>query len=131
MSTQGEDKITLYRSLFRGRDDIFARRWEKDGKSGYSPAYLFDWDEFNAHRTRGGTLKNFENKTPVALTDDIIYKNLILAFPFSFDGKTEQYVGRLNHASKPKVLIDYRDKNIPFLDRQFKSRKKIYKKLGL
>ena len=103
----------------------------KDGKSGYSPAYSFDWNEFNAHRSRGGTLKNFENKTPVALTDDIIYKHLILAFPFSFDGKTEQYVGRLNHASKPKVLIDYHDKNIPFLDRQFKSRKKIYKKLGL
>lgn len=76
MSTQGEDKITLYRSLFRGRDDIFARRWEKDGKSGYSPAYLFDWDEFNAHRTLGGTLKNFENKTPVALTDEIIYEHL-------------------------------------------------------
>ena len=61
MSTQGEDKITLYRSLFRGRDDIFARRWEKDGKSGYPPAYSFDWNEFNAHRSRGGTLKNFEN----------------------------------------------------------------------
>ena len=76
MSTQGEDKITLYRSLFRGRDDIFARRWEKDGKSGYSPAYSFDWNEFNAHRTRGGTLKNFENKTLVALTDEIIYEHL-------------------------------------------------------
>ncbi len=36
-----EDKIKLYRSLFRGREDIYARRWEKSGKSGYSPAYEF------------------------------------------------------------------------------------------
>jgi superfamily II DNA or RNA helicase len=56
---------------------------------------------------------------------------MILAFPFAFDGKTEQYAGRLNHALKPKVLIDYHDKLIPFLDRQFKSRKKTYKRMGL
>lgn len=56
---------------------------------------------------------------------------MILAFPFAFDGKTEQYAGRLNHALKPKVLIDYHDKQIPFLDRQFKSRKKTYKRMGL
>lgn len=56
---------------------------------------------------------------------------MILAFPFAFDGKTEQYAGRLNHALKPEVLIDYHDKLIPFLDRQFKSRKKTYKRMGL
>lgn len=56
---------------------------------------------------------------------------MILAFPFAFDGKTEQYAGRLNHALKPKALIDYHDKQIPFLDRQFKSRKKTYKRMGL
>lgn len=34
-----EDKIKLYRSLFKGREDLFALRWEyKDiGKDGYSP----------------------------------------------------------------------------------------------
>jgi len=30
--------IELFMSLFRGRDDVFARRWEKDGKSGYMSA---------------------------------------------------------------------------------------------
>lgn len=58
-------------------------------------------------------------------------ESMILAFPFAFDGKTEQYTGRLNHALKPKVLIDYYDRQIPFLDRQFKSRKKTYKRMGL
>ena len=33
-------KVTLFRSLLRGRDDVFPRRWEnsRTGKSGYSPA---------------------------------------------------------------------------------------------
>ena len=72
-----EDKIKLYRSLFRGRDDIYAKRWEKSGKSGYSPAYAINWDEFNAHRAQGGSLKNFENKTPLALTDGVINQHLL------------------------------------------------------
>ena len=76
MIAHDEDKIILYRSLFRGRDDIFARRWEKGGKSGYSPAYSFNWDEFNAHRSHGGTLKNFENKESLALTDEVIYEHM-------------------------------------------------------
>jgi superfamily II DNA or RNA helicase len=33
------EKITLFRSLFRGRDDVYAYRWEsRDGRSGYAPA---------------------------------------------------------------------------------------------
>ncbi len=72
-----EDKVKLYRSLFRGREDIYARRWEKSGKSGYSPAYDFSWDEFNAHRAQGGNLKNFENKTPLPLTDSVIHQHLL------------------------------------------------------
>ena len=89
-----DEKIALYRSLFRGRDDVFARRWEKkpahgaergaeqgaEGgtavKSGYSPAYDFNWEEFNAHRSRGGKLHNFAHKTPVPLTDAIIRQHL-------------------------------------------------------
>ncbi len=73
---QTDDKTSLYRSLFRGREDIFARRWEKGEKSGYSPAYAFDWNEFNVHRARGGTLKDFENKTPLELTDAVIMEHL-------------------------------------------------------
>ena len=34
-----DDKIKLFRSLFRGREDVYAVRWEgRNGKSGYSPA---------------------------------------------------------------------------------------------
>ncbi|MFC7394012.1 TOTE conflict system archaeo-eukaryotic primase domain-containing protein [Scopulibacillus cellulosilyticus] len=40
-----KDKIKLYRSLFKGRQDVYAQRWEsaKSGKSGYSPACQNEW----------------------------------------------------------------------------------------
>ena len=59
-------------SLFRGRTDVYARRWEKDGRSGYAPAYEFNWVEFNEHKSHGGTMKNFENKTLMPLTKTMI-----------------------------------------------------------
>lgn len=34
-----EDKIVLFRRLFRGREDVYPQRWESTkGTSGYSPA---------------------------------------------------------------------------------------------
>ena len=40
-----EAKIALFRSLFRGREDVYANRFEnrKTGKSGYSPACGNEW----------------------------------------------------------------------------------------
>ena len=45
--TSGTDeKITLFMSLFRGREDVYAKRWysTKTGKSGYSPVCLNEWE---------------------------------------------------------------------------------------
>ena len=46
-SVSNEQKIALFRSLFRGRDDVFPVRWEspRTGKSGYSPACTNEWKE--------------------------------------------------------------------------------------
>lgn len=39
-----EEKIALFRCLFRGRSDVYPVRWEsKAGKSGYSPACANEW----------------------------------------------------------------------------------------
>ena len=40
-----EAKIALFRSLFRGRNDVYPRRFESrtSGKSGYSPACGNEW----------------------------------------------------------------------------------------
>jgi hypothetical protein len=36
-------RIALFRSLFRGREDVYARRWENaDGRHGYMPAVIKD-----------------------------------------------------------------------------------------
>ena len=44
-ASPSEDKITLFRSLFRGREDVFPRRWQNDktGKSGYAPVCSNEW----------------------------------------------------------------------------------------
>ena len=36
------DNIKIFRSVFKGREDLFAVRWEKGDKSGYMPAYFYD-----------------------------------------------------------------------------------------
>ena len=40
-----EDKVELFRSIFRGREDVFARRWHsnKSRKSGYQPVCNNEW----------------------------------------------------------------------------------------
>jgi len=44
-ASPAEDKIALFRSLFRGREDVFPRRWQSDktGKSGYAPVCSNEW----------------------------------------------------------------------------------------
>ena len=39
------DKIQLFKSLFRGREDVYPKRWEniKSGKAGYSPVCGNEW----------------------------------------------------------------------------------------
>lgn len=56
--------------------------------------------------------------------------SLVLAFPFSFEGKLVQYIGRLRSTTQKRIIIDYRDKDILFLERQFKQRMRVYKKSG-
>lgn len=39
-----DEKVKLFASLFRGREDVYPVRWEsKAGKSGYSPACANEW----------------------------------------------------------------------------------------
>ena len=44
-TSSSEAKIALFRSLFRGREDVYPRRFEsrKTGKSGYAPACANEW----------------------------------------------------------------------------------------
>jgi superfamily II DNA or RNA helicase len=72
-----EEKISLVRNLFRGREDVFAIRWEgKGGKSGYSPAGITDWRAI--HAARPEERKKVARKTRILqpLTDDAIRNHL-------------------------------------------------------
>src|SRR5579864_7552042 len=43
--SSSDEKIALFRSLFRGREDVYPRRFEsrKTGKAGYAPACANEW----------------------------------------------------------------------------------------
>jgi len=64
-----QSHIDAYKSLFRGRDDVYAVRWEKDGRSGYMPAYKVDWDDYNRHKSSGGTFANYSKKEYLPFND--------------------------------------------------------------
>ena len=54
---------------------------------------------------------------------------LIIAYPFAFEGKLIQYIGRIQHSGNPPVIFDYRDSKIDYFDKMFKQRNRYYNKL--
>jgi superfamily II DNA or RNA helicase len=72
-----QNHITLFKSFFQGRQDVYAVRWEKDGKSGYMPAYKVDWSDYNRHKAGGGTFKDYTKKEYLPFCDETIQNHLI------------------------------------------------------
>ena len=75
------EKVRLFRSLFRGREDVFPRRWEnaKTGRSGYAPACENEWapkvcakGEARGRRTSGSVCGKCKNQRFLAVTDEQI-----------------------------------------------------------
>jgi superfamily II DNA or RNA helicase len=75
-SISPQEKINLFKSVFKGRDDVFAVRWEKGDKSGYMPAYRYDPYLYRLHKMKGGTFNNYNEKQYLSLTDEEITKHL-------------------------------------------------------
>jgi superfamily II DNA or RNA helicase len=72
-----EKKIALFRSLFRGREDVYAVRWEgKGGKSGYSPAGVIDWRAIHAARPEERMKVARKTRMLQPLTDSAIRNHL-------------------------------------------------------
>ena len=71
--SSSEEKIALFRSLFRGREDVYPRRFEsrKTGKSGYAPACANEWVRGICEKPR---IKCAEcpNRRFLPVTDDVI-----------------------------------------------------------
>lgn len=54
---------------------------------------------------------------------------LFIVYPFAFEGKLIQYIGRIQRSEKPPVIFDYRDSKIDYFEKMFKQRKRYYNKL--
>lgn len=71
-----DEKVALFRRLFRGRTDVYPVRWEsKAGKSGYSPACANEWRAGVCEKPRI-KCADCSNRLLVPLTDQTIYDHL-------------------------------------------------------
>jgi superfamily II DNA or RNA helicase len=71
-----EEKIALFRRLFRGRNDVYPIRWEsKSGKSGYSPACANEWKPGICEKPRI-KCSDCAHRLLVPVSDSTIYGHL-------------------------------------------------------
>lgn len=72
-----DQRVNLFRQLFRGRTDVYPVRWEseKSGKSGYAPACANEWRPGICHKPK---IKcgDCNNRLLRPVTDSIIYNHL-------------------------------------------------------
>lgn len=66
-ASAAQDKVALFRSLFRGREDVYAVRWanERSGKKGYAPACEDPW-----------SLRKGQSRVYLPLTDQVVRDHL-------------------------------------------------------
>jgi len=75
LSTQ--EKVALFRRLFRGREDVYPVRWESktSGKSGYTPACANEWRDGVCDKRRV-KCADCGNRQLLPLSDSVIYDHL-------------------------------------------------------
>jgi len=70
-------KVALFRTLFRGREDVYAVRWRmRDGTWGYRPDDKRDWDALRASKPENKKKVDRQTRTFFPLTDDVIRLHL-------------------------------------------------------
>lgn len=70
-------KLALFRSLFKGREDVYALRWEAGGKSGYSPASIRNWRAVLASPPSERKRVDRDSRRLLPLTDEAIREHLL------------------------------------------------------
>ena len=89
-----KQRIALFRSLFRGREDIFAVRWENnDGRSGYMPKADRDWKSYLNAKDEDRKKVDRLTRTYWPLTDDVIHGHLVGEQTVGIYGDEEQTGG--------------------------------------
>ncbi|MGH8019682.1 MAG: TOTE conflict system archaeo-eukaryotic primase domain-containing protein, partial [Opitutaceae bacterium] len=86
--SSAEEKIALFRSLFRGRQDVYARRFEslKSGRAGYAPACGNEWVRGVCEKPR---IKCAEcpHRRFLSVTDEVVRRHLSGADPRELSGR--------------------------------------------
>ena len=71
-------RVALFRSLFRGREDVYAQRWESvDGRSGYAPAAIKDWKAINKSRPEDRKKVDQTTRKFLPVSDAVIGNHLL------------------------------------------------------
>jgi hypothetical protein len=71
------EKIALFRSLFRGREDVYALRWEAaDGKPSCSPACIRDWKALRSLPEAERRKLDKATRQLLPVTDEVINAHL-------------------------------------------------------
>lgn len=86
MRSSAKEKIALFRSFFRGREDVFARRWysKTTEKSGYQPVCGNEWEPSLCDK-RKFKCGACPNRKLLPLTDGDIYDHLAGKDPYGRD----------------------------------------------
>ena len=73
-----DEKVALFRRLFRGRTDVYPTRWESKttGKTGYAPACANEWRAGICEKPRI-KCSDCGNRLLIPLSDSVIYEHLV------------------------------------------------------
>lgn len=73
-----QQKISIFKNLFKGREDVFAVYWEKADKSkkGYTPVCLNEWKNGICIKLQRGKCKDCKNQKYATLNDYYIEQHL-------------------------------------------------------
>lgn len=89
--SSAEEKVALFRNLFRGREDVFPRLWEKTktGRKGYSPVCSNEWvrDTCQKPRVKCGKCSHqaFLPVTDQVVLDHLQGRHVIGVYPLLSD----------------------------------------------
>lgn len=118
-----EEKIALFRRLFRGRTDVYPVRWEsKACKSGYAPACANEWRSGICEKPRI-KCSDCGQRLLIPLSDSIIYDHLAGQHTIGVYGiphrRCRLYPGRRRRISTRGMCCiseDRLENEIPILD---------------
>ena len=105
-----QEKVELFRSVFKGREDVFARRWysKASGKGGYQPVCQNEWSRQLCDK-RKFKCAECPNRLFAPLADNDIYRHLEGK---DADGRDVIGLYVLNEDNKCNLLCtDFDDKN--------------------